>query len=153
MKALLDTCIVLDLLIANNDTQYKNANYLFEQAEKGNIEIYLSAMTLFELCSDYKYNIKFSGDKKKIRETKTKILNWISPKHFIVVNVTGNTAERLKEYKKLHDLRPADASIVMSAIFSNVDVLYTTDKKILSKNGVGGLKICKPPNAPQQLSF
>jgi predicted nucleic acid-binding protein len=152
MKILLDTNVLLDIFITNNEQRYKNAKYILELAEKDSIQIYFSSITLCELYSNHKYNVFTKGHSKKVNEIKLKIIAFMQNFNFKCVNITEDVANIIKNNEVLHKLKPADASIVASALFSEVDSLYSNDKEILQTNDYfGEISIVKPPDAPLDL--
>jgi predicted nucleic acid-binding protein len=65
--------------------------------------------------------------------------------HLVLIDVTRLIGELAREIIWEHGVRPADAVHIASALYAQVDVLQTTDDRLLRRNGqIRGLRIEKP---------
>ncbi len=117
MKVLIDTNLVLDLLL-NRKPFVVNAVKVFEQAEKGHIEAYLTANSVTDIV--YILRKAYSGD--QIREHLQNMFGFI--------NIMSVTASDIFGAFKLGTPDYEDALLVQCAKTGGIDFIVTRNKKV-----------------------
>ena len=116
---------------------------VLRDAEKGNVEIVTSALSLAEICKSKA--VRRQGYEQRIRD-------FFENSYIIVVNVDtyiGTEARELMQNGRT-GLKPADAIHLASARVANVDEAHTFDDKLLgmsetiNRRDGRGLRIKKP---------
>jgi predicted nucleic acid-binding protein len=116
-----------------------------ERAEKGEILIVTSALTLAEVLYQKRQEV-ITADKKD------RVLLLFKNEFIAVRNVTRRIAEDARELVWSHSIAPKDAIHVATAIFDKVPFLETFDAGLLVKTGLIGsppLVIRRPQVPPQ----
>lgn len=105
---------------------------ILKEAEKGNIEIVVSALTYSEFCPS---------------DENTKLLDdYLKRSSFIFVNINRVIASNARQLvKKYQGLRGPDAVHIACAIYAKVDMVFSFDKHHLRKdNPISEIKVCEP---------
>lgn len=101
-------------------------------AEEGNCEIVLSALTLAEV-------LHLKGEKRRFsKEMRDTIRGFFRRSYFIIVDVDRYIAELAQDVFWEHDIMPKDAVHVATALASEAHYLETFDKRLLDKSRLLG---------------
>lgn len=116
MKVLIDTNLVLDLLL-NRKPFVVNAVKVFEQAEKGHIETYLTANSVTDIV--YILRKAYSGD--QIREHLHNMFGFIKIMSVTASDIFGAFKLEMPDYE--------DALLMQCAKAGGIDFIVTRNKK------------------------
>jgi predicted nucleic acid-binding protein len=116
MKVLIDTNLVLDLLL-NRKPFVLKAVKVFEQAEKGHIEAYLTANSVTDIV--YILRKAYSGD--QIREHLQNMFGFIKILSVTASDIFGAFKLAMPDYE--------DALLVQCAKAGGIDFIVTRNKK------------------------
>jgi len=117
---------------------------VLEEAEKGNILIVTSALTLAEVLA--------VRGKKRLppnKELKGRVIDFFKNEYIAVQNVTREVAELARDLVWDKGIKPKDAIHVASAIAAGCAVLETYDGPLTKKGRKVGLIIREPPLRPE----
>lgn len=113
----------------------KHCRQVLEAAERGEIRIITSALTLTEV-------VHIKGRQRMDEQKESIIRDYFEKKYIILIDVNRKIAEFARKLIwKNSQLQPKDSIHVASAILSKVDALHTYDEPLLNLNG----KIGEPP--------
>ncbi|MFT3879959.1 MAG: type II toxin-antitoxin system VapC family toxin [Gemmatales bacterium] len=134
-----DSCVFIDLLSQQKADRFAACKHIQERAEKGEVTIVTSAITITEV-------MKLGSAPATDKENK-QILDYFENPYIIIRQVDRATAMEAREVIRKHGLRTVDAIHVATALRAGVPVVQTYDgikgrrKGLLKYN----LKIGNPP--------
>jgi predicted nucleic acid-binding protein len=114
----------------------------FERAEKGQIVLVTSALTIAEV-------LWTRNAPRLTKERATLVRRFFRRSYIRVRAVTRVISETAQDVVWDHDIRPKDAVHVATALDAKVSALETFDKGLISKSGALGLIIRTPQPSPQ----
>lgn len=130
-----DSDAFLGWLNEDEPEKKKKCRGVIEAAEKGNLEIITSTLTIAEV-------IYLKGHPKITREKSDKIIAFFKNDYIIPIVLDRDIAEIARELMWNHSaLKPKDASHVASALKAKVGHMDTFDGELINLSG----KIGKPP--------
>jgi len=121
---------------------------VLEEADKGNVLIVTSALTLAEV-------IKLRGQEPILADRQRAIVEFFKSDFIAVVNVTRFIAERARELVWINGIDPKDAIHVATALDVKLLLFNTFDEGLLAKSKTVGdppLRIEKP-SFPNQMNL
>ncbi len=117
-------------LIAEESGRVDRCESLITQAKDGDVEILTSSLTLAEV-----YKFKCGPDPKELAAKKDLLFEEYLRQPFVfqvqVDDAVGSTARRLLRKHSPPLKKPSDAIHLATAVFNNVDVMYTFDSENL----------------------
>lgn len=127
------------------DGQVEKCDGVIERAERGDVLIVTSALTLAEVLW-LRGGPKLSKDKAEL------IQKFFRRSYIRVYNVTRKNAEEAQSLVWDHSIKPKDAIHVSTALHLKVDALETFDKGLLKKSGHVGnpLLLIREPQPAEQ---
>jgi len=118
--------------LAEERDKVRRCQYVVDRAERGEVEIVVSALTLAEV-------LWFKGGPKLPKETSELIRAFFRREYILVVDVTRRVAERAQDIVWEYNVKPKDAIHVASALVANAERLDTFDAGMIALSGrVGG---------------
>jgi predicted nucleic acid-binding protein len=150
-----DSCVWLGVLNDEPD-KMDSARWLIERAERGEIEIWTSTITLAEV-----YKVRQGASDAPDPEADKKLDDFLSQPYIVHVQVDQDVAMEARRLlrAKLPGLRkPYDAVHLACAIWHDIEVFHTFDRDDLlplaglvkCRNGKP-MTVCKPPDRPAPL--
>jgi predicted nucleic acid-binding protein len=135
-----DSCLFIELLQQADQKRFDQCEALREQAQKGDIIIVTSALTITEVNKLPELG-GLPEDQSK------KILEFFENPYIVVRAVDRRTAEDAHHFTRTHGLTNIDAIHIATALNSRVSVLYTYDSAKKRRKGLlsHNLKIGNPP--------
>ncbi len=145
-----DSCVWLGVLNDEPD-KVDSARWLIERAERGEVEIWTSTITLAEV-----YKVRQSGDADP--EADKKLDDFLSQPYIVHVQVDWDIAmeaRRLLRAKLPGLKKPNDAIHLACAVWYDIETFHTFDRDDLlpltglvkCRNGKS-ITVCKPPDRP-----
>lgn len=138
----IDSCVFISYL--KNEATAQQCEGLFDSAEKGNITLVTSSLTLTEVIKVKSNIIIPQADQEKLKKF---FLN----KYILIANFERKIAENARDliWQYSH-LNPKDAGHLATALHLNVPTLYSFDEHFLKLNGkIPNMEI-KTPDIPSQ---
>lgn len=138
----IDSCVFISYL--KNEPTAQQCEGLFDNAEKGNIELVTSSLTLTEVIKVQNNIVIPQNDQEKLKKF---FLN----KYISIANFERRIAENAREliWQYPH-LKPKDAGHLATAIYLNISTLFSFDEHFLKLNGkIPNIEI-KTPDIPSQ---
>ena len=128
--------------------QTEKCDGVLERAERGEVLIVTSALTLAEV-------LWMRGEQKLPREKAELVQRFFRRSYIRVYNVSRKLAEAAQSLVWDNSIKPKDAIHVATAIHLGADALETFDKNLLSKSGTVGkpLLLIREPQAAAQGRF
>ena len=146
-RVAVDTSVILDLLIADDEAKANRAEYLLDGHGDRHI-VLLPAIVIAEIGGAGR--VRGHQLTKEIREERVaKALDWIRRSNFIVAELSERTARRAAEIAIEHQLKGPDASVLATAEQWNCTRLYASDGDHTKCEGRFGFKISEPENPPE----
>ena len=128
-----DSCIVIGYL-AGYEVLKPDCLQIIEQAQRGELEIIVSAFTPIEVA----YLQGYSD-----RDAEAKIKEFFSRNYIIPAAIDVPTAEiargLIRKYRDTHRIRPPDAAHLALAIQWKVPILETTDNDLIRLSELEGI--------------
>jgi len=145
-----DACVWIDLITQSNADRFRRCQNVFSQAQKGEVELWTSSITLTEV-----YKRKCDGDLTSMPEDQDDEFESFFESGLVKpILLDLQVAKVARRLCRKHPIlrKPQDAVYVASCIVSNIDELHTfdiqdlirLDGQILLKNSTP-LKISEPP--------
>lgn len=156
-KYLVDTCIFVHAFCEGTNScrdVVDASRQLFEQAETGDLEIFVSAVTVAEvLAINYlrRDDPRDSSSARRRDDERTNLKKWLQA-YTITVEIDQSLAFEAGDAGQEHLFKGADALIYASALDAGVDALITTDKGLLKANSPV-LRIIKPMKLEMQTTL
>lgn len=126
--------------LKEEEGRVENCRQILHAAERGDIQIVTSALTLTEVVH-IKGRIRMDAKDEEL-------ISGMFEKDFVIMDVDRRIAEHARQLLWQHqELQPKDSIHVASALVAKVDELHTFDDPLLKldgKLGTPALKICKP---------
>ena len=132
-RRLWDSCVIIDYLVGRTEVAESCLN-IIEQAERGEIEIVVSALATIEVA--YLQGFDDQDSEAKIREFFGR--SYIIPAA-IDVRVASLARDLIRKYKLGPKLKPPDAAHLATAIQWGVPVIESTDPDLLRLDGREGV--------------
>ena len=109
---LLDTDILVDYF-----RKYEKAQRFFEELRKTDCVVYFSAITETELLA---------GKECNVIEVRAKLLDFLS--NFAKISVNNPIAGKAGDFRRLHEIKTADAIIAATAFFMKANLITRNDE-------------------------
>lgn len=134
-----DSCVFIDLL-QQRAGRYEACRYIHDRAEKGELLIVTSAITIAEVVK-----LPESGTFPDMHSKM--ILEYFENPYIVIRQVDRPTAEEAHRLSQAHGIYPMDAIHLATALGAVVSVLHTYDEKKKRRKGLLGwnLKVGNPP--------
>ncbi len=146
-RVAVDTSVILDLLIADDEAKANRAEYLLAGHGDRHL-VLLPAIVIAEIGGAGR--IRGHQLTRGTREERVaKALAWIRSSNFIVAELSERTARRAAELAIEHQLKGPDASILATAEQWNCTHLYASDGDHTKCDGRFGFKIGEPDDPPE----
>jgi len=126
-RIMVDTCPIISVIThetsVNGVDRYTETMRVLDAARNGQLEIIMPTMVITE----------FGSSEAVPPNTFTDALNdWVREPYIRVIDLTEEIALDAQRVVQGHGLKPGDAIILASALFSNVEVFYTYDESHLT---------------------
>jgi len=125
------------LTLLKKEAGYIDCEQVVEAAERGEIKIVTSAISLIEVIKLKSRTPMTEADEELIRA-------YFESSYITVHSVDRSMAESARNLIWKYGVEPKDAIHVATALTMVVDEMHTADKKLLGLNGQDGLLIVKP---------
>jgi predicted nucleic acid-binding protein len=138
-----DSCVFIEVLQRGNPERFDVCRELIAKAEKNNLVIVTSAVTIAEVN---KIHDGKPGDPSR-EEQSRRILDFFGNPYIRIKMLDRATAEMAHGLTRTHSMKPLDAIHAATAALGKVEVLYTYDGKRGRRGGLlaNHLKIGNPP--------
>lgn len=114
----------------------------FERAEKGELILVTSALTIAEVL--------WTRNSPKITNERATLVRRFFRRSYIRIRaVTRGISETAQDVVWDHDIRPKDAIHVATALDAKISILETFDKGLIGKSGACGLTVRTPQPSRQ----
>jgi predicted nucleic acid-binding protein len=146
-RVAVDTCVVLDYLLAVDQQRADRAEYLLNGHGERH-QIVLPAIVIPELAG----NGEIRGSQLPKEERADKIAKakaWLAANGYIVAELSERLAKRAADLAIDHQLKGADATVLATAEAWGCEHLYTRDHGLLKCDGQLGYKITEPGDPPE----
>ena len=156
-KYLVDTCIFVHAFCEGTNSSpdaVEASHQLFKRAETGNLEIFVSAVTVAEvLAINYlrRDDPRKPTSARRRNDERTNLNKWLQA-YTITVEIDQSLAFEAGDAGQEHLFKGADGLIYASALDAEVDALITTDKGLLKANSPA-LPIIKPMQLEMQTTL
>lgn len=116
-----DSCLFIELLANVDEAKVKQVLGVLKEATSGRARIVLSNFVLAEVRPKKGFKKGYKSAVTQLLETDVPYVDW--------VGVTRSIARRAAELGHKHDLSPADAVHIATAVQAGADVFFTFDGK------------------------
>jgi predicted nucleic acid-binding protein len=122
-KVAVDSCLVICRIIGDRPEYTSGIASLFHEVDTGEVVLFGSTLLLTEVVGG-----GFADPPDLAKENQIRMI-LENPKTITLVQVTRQVALIARDLRASHRLKTPDAIHLASAIFADVDIFMTTDKK------------------------
>ena len=132
LRRLWDSCVIIDYLAGREEVK-EACSMIIEQAERGEIEIVVSAMATIEVA--YLAGFDDQVAEERIRELFGR--SYVVPVA-IDMRVASLARDIVRRYRTVAKVKPPDAAHLATALQWQIPIVETTDPHLLRLNGLEG---------------
>lgn len=131
-KIYCDSCVFLAVL-KEEENRVHVINALFDQAKKGQIQIFTSALTIAEVLNLQGYKSPITKEDREMVRELFRMLDDKDNQLFEIFNVDPALAKRAQDIVWDHGIKPKDAIHVTTALVYEANVFYSYDNTLCNK--------------------
>lgn len=149
-RVYLDTSVYVAAMLAPEAEHSEVCVSTLEQAERGEIEVLISALVIAEVVGAPPVRAPQGLPRSVALDRMTKAVGFFAASSFVYVEVGRREGLRAAEIARDHDMKGADSLHVAIAELSGCEALYSLDNDQLKvTDKIDGLKIQRPEGSDQ----
>ena len=160
-RAVVDTCVLLNIALGKNDNGdpdwLSRSEQLIDDAINGKLILFMPSVALVELSTDHILRAGNTIDKNDFRKMKNLAMKWCMNCSLPIADLTRGAAQWFNKTYCVQNIRTADACILATAHYAKAKIIYTWDdefrKKVNYANNEENIGITaeKPPELVHHL--